>query len=345
MREPRLVKHRERYAVRFWDAAAGEWRRHSLGTDDPGLARTRLGDWVKQRERLSRPDRVTLRQIMEGYIDDRRAEGIPVQRIEDAWKRLGDHFGDLLPAHVDRAACQRYLRARTGAAVARAGTMGGAPKAASIGTVHTELGILRTACRWAAKEWHVGLANVWLPRKPSPRERFLTRAESKRLLAGCDAPHVRLFVVLALNTGGRAGALLDLTWDRVDLPAKRLSLDDPDRPRTRKGRASVPINDTLGAALEEARKGAISPFVIEWAGDRVRSVKHAFRRAAQRAKLKGVTPHVLRHTAAVWMAERRTPMEEIAQYLGHSDSRTTERIYARFSPDHLRRASQALEDE
>jgi integrase len=43
------------------------------------------------------------------------------------------------------------------------------------------------------------------------------------------------------------------------------------------------------------------------------------------------------------MAEGGIPMPVIAQYLGHRDSRTTERIYARFSPDYLREAAKALE--
>lgn len=55
------------------------------------------------------------------------------------------------------------------------------------------------------------------------------------------------------------------------------------------------------------------------------------------------TPHMFRHSAAVWMAEDRTPMEEIAAYLGHSDTRITSRVYARFSPDYLRRAAKALD--
>jgi integrase len=36
-------------------------------------------------------------------------------------------------------------------------------------------------------------------------------------------------------------------------------------------------------------------------------------------------------------------MEEIAQYLGHSDVNVTRQIYARFSPDYLRKAASALE--
>jgi integrase len=42
------------------------------------------------------------------------------------------------------------------------------------------------------------------------------------------------------------------------------------------------------------------------------------------------------------MAEEGVPMQQIAQYLGHNDSSTTERVYARFSPDYLREAAKAL---
>lgn len=59
--------------------------------------------------------------------------------------------------------------------------------------------------------------------------------------------------------------------------------------------------------------------------------------------LSDVSPHVLRHTAAVYMAEAGISMDEIAQYLGHSDSRITASTYARYSPEHLRKAASALE--
>ena len=56
----------------------------------------------------------------------------------------------------------------------------------------------------------------------------------------------------------------------------------------------------------------------------------------------GVTPYVLRHTAAVWLAEAGRPMEEIAQFMGHTSPAVTFRTYARYSPDYLRRASDAI---
>lgn len=55
-----------------------------------------------------------------------------------------------------------------------------------------------------------------------------------------------------------------------------------------------------------------------------------------------VSPHVFRHSAAVWLAEAGNSMDVIAQVLGHSDSRITTAVYARFSPTYLRKAINAL---
>lgn len=43
------------------------------------------------------------------------------------------------------------------------------------------------------------------------------------------------------------------------------------------------------------------------------------------------------------MAEAGVPMEEIAQFLAHSNVEITRKVYARFSPNHLRQAAKALE--
>ena len=63
----------------------------------------------------------------------------------------------------------------------------------------------------------------------------------------------------------------------------------------------------------------------------------------QRGKLAGVTPHVLRHTPGVKMAAAGVPMHKISQFMGHSNKVVTERVYARFAPEHLSEAVAALE--
>ena len=70
-------------------------------------------------------------------------------------------------------------------------------------------------------------------------------------------------------------------------------------------------------------------------------IKKGIAAASVRSGVK-VHPHMFRHSAAVWMAEDRVPMSEIAAFLGHRDINVTTRVYARFHPEYLRKAAQSL---
>lgn len=88
----------------------------------------------------------------------------------------------------------------------------------------------------------------------------------QRIAGGCEAEHVKLFVVLALGTAARVTSILELTWSRVDLERRIIDLRDPNKPKTSKGRARVPINDTLLEHLKQAHQFRETKYVIEWAG-------------------------------------------------------------------------------
>jgi integrase len=197
---------------------------------------------------------------------------------------------------------------------------------------------------WAEKHKLIERAPyIERPPKPKPNEKHLTRGEVYGLRDCCDLPHMRLFVLLAYATAARSSALLGLRWERVDFDRGKIDLRDPGITTPHKGRAIVPINNTLRAALQEAQRGALTPFVIEWAGKPVRSVKKGLATAARKAGLGKVSPHQIRHSSAVHLAEAGVPFEEIAAFLGHSDVKVTRTIYARFSDDHLKAAASALE--
>lgn len=248
----------------------------------------------------------------------------------DTGKTILPVFGALEPHQITTQDCRDYVEKRR--AIGR-----------KDGTIRTELGHLRTSLSWAEKHRMIEHApHIERPAMPTPKERYLSRAEIDRLLSMDGDPHIRLAILLMLTTAGRVGAILELTWDRVDMIRGQINLRlEGDGPR--KGRAVVPINNTLRAALVAAKAHAMSEFVVEYAGGQIGSIKTGFRNACAKAGLKGVTPHVLRHTAAVHMVEAGVPILEVAQYLGHSNPSVTFSTYGRFSPDHLRKAADALE--
>ena len=316
----RVVWFRDNFYA-YWRDEADKPRRTALRTKDRQTAEQRLIDF----ETSLRKKATTVAEIMALYLTD-KAELAGGERARYAWQRLSPVFAHLRPDQIDRPLCRAYVLQRRRAK-------------AQDGTTLKELSSLRAALRWQDKNTP---AVIEMPPAPPPRSRHLTREQYRALRdAARQTPHLYMFVVVAYTTAGRASAVLELTWDRVDLDAGmiRLGLGE-----TRaKGRATVPITDSAREALLEAREAALSDYVVEYAGRRVLSVKRAFAAAAERAGVPWCTPHVLRHSAAVHMAESGIPMAEIAQFLGHSSESVTFRTYARFSPNYLRKAASALE--
>jgi len=211
-------------------------------------------------------------------------------------------------------------------------------------TMRKEIGLVIESLGWAKDRELIERApRLYVPPIPESEVEHLSKAQFRRFLAGCRAPHVKLFAQLAITTGARASALLELPWIRVDLEKRQINLNPAGRiQKENKRRATVPINDRLLPLLTDAKEAALTPFVIETGGERIKSIRKGFEAASERSGVH-CTPHMLRHSAAVWMAEARTPMEEIASYLGHKDTRITTAVYARFNPDYLRRAARALD--
>lgn len=319
--------------ITWWEGSGAERRRRRRRLAKgitPAQAAIELDLFARNRTKLLAGEPTTVAELFELYLEDRRHDAKSTGKQGWSWKALAPVFGHLRAGDIDKATCRRFARDRISAGL-------------SAGTPWTDLGVLRAALRWAAKEKHIKSAPfIFLPTPPKPRDRHLTREEAKRLLESTPSPHMQLFAMLALATAGRATALLELEWDRVDFDRNLIDLRTAEQ-NAIKRRTVIPINASLREMLLTAKAGALTPYVIEWAGGPVLSVKKAFKRAAERAGLEDVTPHTLRHTAAVWMAEAGIPMSVIAQYLGHADSRTTERIYARYSPGYLRQASDALD--
>lgn len=315
------------YAI--WSDERGATRRASLRCKDHEEAERRLIDF---RKHFAAPPGALVGDIVGAYLNDKDGKIADISRLRGAWAKAKPTFGHLRPDQITRELCGDYVAGRRQLGEGKRG------RTLSDGTILKELNVVRQALNWRGVKGAVFEA----PSQPPPRDRHLTRAEFQKLLDACSAPHVRLFVILALSTAARKGALLQLTWDRVDFDRRQIRLAVVGE-RNRKGRAIVPMTDRLFAELETAFAARQTPYVIEYAGGRVDNIKKGFAAAVARAKLGDVVPHDLRHSAAVWMAEGGVPMDEIAQFLGHSDPRITYRVYARFSPSYLKKAASTLE--
>lgn len=298
----------------------------STRTRDEAQARQFFDQYLAGLESEPIPDNPTVGKILDHYTADR--EGHVSSKGHDwACKAIRRHIGNLRPEHLER---RTYWKKRQRDGV-------------SAGTIIKEVGHLRAALALAVKDNLIPKPpQVDRPPAPPARDVWITKEEARRLLAGATAPHIRLFIILGLATGGRKEAIESLTWDRVDLDRGLVHLALPGRPTSKKRAATVPIDPDVVEELRKQRKVRTVDYVIEWRGEPVGDVKKGFAAAVKRAKLRPeITPHVLRHSVATWMIEDGIPDEEVARFLGDTPE-MVRKVYGHHRPEYLRRASASL---
>ena len=212
-------------------------------------------------------------------------------------------------------------------------------------TVRQELSLVMSSWQHAFLRdvVHVEPRKFELPKASAPRDFFLTRDDVRALLDACDRRHLRLFVRLAVATGSRPGAILGLTWSRVDLEKGLVDLRDSTEDGERKRAALVPISRDVVEELEAAKEVALSRFVVEYKAGRTKSIARSFRVAVAKSGIDPrATPHILRHSAATWMAQDGVTFFEIAGFLGHSSTSMVEKVYGHHHPDFMKNAQKAV---
>jgi integrase len=317
----------------LWRHPNGRWyvlhghrlkKRISTGEKERGKAEIFLAQFIAGSQEPSLDD-LNISAILDGYEAERKGKVLSPNALKYGARPLKLLVGDLRPEQITPTVIGRYATER----------------GAGAGTILREVGILRAALAWA-KGHNLIAAIPQIPnpvQAPPPRERWLTKDEARKLLAACTEPHVRLFITLGLMTAARAGAILDAKWPQVDF---KRQIIDFGAGHGNKRRSVVRLNPEALSALQAAQRLACSSYVVEFRGKRVTTIKTGFAAACRRAKLEGVTPHILRHTAATWAAIEGRPLQEIARMLGDSLA-TVERVYAKWTPDYLKDTVSALQ--
>lgn len=270
------------------------------------------------------PEDLTVSQALDWYWE---THGKGLMRADNAdlgIRKLKPFFGATLAHECTIAKQQAFVEYRQ-------------DQGAGVESIRRDLSVLSAALRRAVKHNKLTMAPPFLTLPPAPaRERWLTRSEVARLFQRLRRPrsrHVLLFARIAMYTGARTGAILDLTWDRVNFETGLIDFRVPGRPVTKKRRTVAPMG-ALRSPLLHARKRARSKHVIEWAGQRIERVAKAFITAAEELGMEDVSPHVLRHSFATWAVLKGAPIYMVGKALGQTVASTTER-YAKVRPQDI----------
>jgi len=183
-----------------------------------------------------------------------------------------------------------------------------------------------------------------------PKDRFLSQAEFELLLRWLP-PARRLWVAVAVFTGGRLSEVEGLQWETVDL-ANRLLLPGT---KTNKSRRWVPIADPLMVLLQqihpEARHGDVVPkwenvrrdltaFVNAHNREQAKLAKAEKRQAP--AAMRNISPNDLRRTFASWLKQAGVDSMAVAKMLGHTSSRMVEMVYGHLNDATMQAAIEKL---
>ncbi len=318
--EYRLFKRPER---RNWYVAWSEpgSRRTSIASTGVPISESAdqwLADFIHMREAPPPGARVDV--LVDAYLDA-RTEARTHDKMTWFAKPLKAHFGKLTPEQITPAVVNAYQKKRS-------------PRLASC---RRELELLMQTLNM-----HGFNVQIARPAPRPPREHFATKEQAERLLAASNG-HLRLYLLIAMATGARKGAVLDLTWDRVDFDHRIIDFNNPDIPISNKRRVPVPIPAGVVAALRDAKERTTAATVIEYGGKPVADIKKSFKAAVVRAKLpKWLTPHILKHSVISWLAEDGEPLDQIAKFTGTS-IKTVDRVYRKTNPEALRDMAKGLD--
>jgi integrase len=172
------------------------------------------------------------------------------------------------------------------------------------------------------------------------RERYLTKKEINSLYDNLEDETLKLFVELALSTGGRLETILNIKVKDINIENKVITLKDLKSDSTYIGFISSDLANYLKKLIE---KLPMNSFVI---GGKItktpsRTISRKIKIVMDRLFNQGldtkdsknrVVIHTLRHTFASHLAINGTPIFTIQKLMNHRDINMTLR-YAKLSPD------------
>lgn len=325
------------------------------GADDCAGAEEKLAEYITAHVKPNRdsgrdPAAIPIAEVLNVYQLDRGTKTARPQDLGHRVTALLGFFGTKSVTALNKRLCRDYAEARGSEQSAR-----------------RELEDLRAALGYAYDEKILDVdfrRDIELPAKAAPRERWLTRSEAADLIRAAwryreiqnfrgtnrkTRQHVARFILVALYTGTRSGAVCEAAMGPaigrgyVDLDQGVLYRRAPGTAETNKRQPPVRLPDRLLAHIRRwKRRGISTKAVVEFNGEPVGSVKKAFARCVAAAGLEGkVTPHTLRHTAISWALQNGAPMWEVSDFFGVTPE-VINRVYGHHCPEQHKAVANAI---
>lgn len=285
---------------------------------------------------LVSPSNMAVADVLTAYAIEHAPSTADPARVGYAIDALMGFWGEKTVAEVKKNNCRKYAEER----------------GVADGTIRRELGVLRAALDYCEHEEYLLKAPVvHLPNKPSGRDRWLTREEVAKLLRVArknpETRHIAKFILVAVYTGTRKSAILNLGWEKSDF-AGHIDIENgilyragakerqTDKERTP---ARLPRQLLLHARLWRKNNPIC---VIAYRGEKVKDIKTGWERVCRDAAITDVNRHTLKHTAITWAMQNCATPADAASFFATS-IRTIEETYLHHHPDFQDSAVSAME--
>lgn len=332
-------------------------------------AQRKLAEYIDSQyrpQRSSRAAEVTVADVVIVYSEEKAPSTARPKETLAMLERITDFFGDMILTEVRGQSCRDYAAER--------GNPGGARRdlemlRAAINHYHAEetLDMVPKVTlpekgeprqSWLTRREIAKLLLVamgWVPTLFDVDTREPTRWER----SGWRYPHLLRIILIGLYTGTRLSAILNLQWipnttgGHIDLDRGVIYRKaQGERTMHNKRKTPVKIPPRLLTFLRYWRKADTTKdgqgrdvtlrYAVHYFGEKIVKPHKAFRSVRSIAGFgDDVTPHVLRHTRATWLAQAGVEIEQAAASLGMT-AEEFERTYAHASPDFQQQAANAF---
>lgn len=242
---------------------------------------------------------------------------------------------------ISKQICRSYIKHRTSQRFKRKGWANA--QNVSEASAGRELRGLSDAVKLCVSEGFCPTGSAFsVPSIQSTGKLHITKEEARLIFEACPTFHMKLFMMLALSSGHRMGAILDLTWDRIIFD--KIHFLKPERDMTTKKARSDARDRWVWFAVDALRGSRYgwNRLYHQINGKKLKSIRRAVAAAGQRVGINYLTPHVLKHSACVWMAEGGVPLADISD-LTVTDIKTIMDNYMIFAPARGQRAVSATQ--
>jgi integrase len=275
------------------------------------LLKLREGEVGQGRIPTLKAEKTTFAELAALYLQDYQINGRKtVGRAQELVDRLRETFGRFRACRITSEQIRSHIAQRQAEGIAN-------------GTINRELAALKRMFHLASQQTPPLVANT--PHIPhlqelNVRQGFFTE-EQYKLLRAVLPDYVKVPLIIAYWTGMRAGEIVLLRWEQVDLERGLLRLE-PGMTKNNQGRL-IPLVKEVTEALWQWKRQTLHrhpscPWVCHYRGKRLLAVpRKTWKKACARVGLAGKIFHDLRRTAVRNMVRAGIPERVAMAISGH----------------------------